>query len=99
MYRDPWHQSLGLTILALTLVYYICQEHPSATVSLLPPNILAKIKDNVYSDKVLRYRAIPPSHKLQVTIFLTLPESHYNLELGMFQVFISIPLFCYSKTI
>lgn len=62
------------------------QEHPSATMSLLPPHLLAKAKDNVYPDKVLRARAIPPSHKLQVTIFFTLPESHYNLELGMFQV-------------
>ncbi|KAG0592613.1 hypothetical protein KC19_1G267000 [Ceratodon purpureus] len=62
------------------------QEHPSATVSLLPPTILAKVKGGIYPNKVLYARAIPPSHKLQVTVFLTLPESHYNRDLGNFQV-------------
>ncbi|EOY27901.1 hypothetical protein QUC31_012736 [Theobroma cacao] len=31
-------------------------------------------------------RVIPPDHKLQVTVSLTLPESEYNRNLGMFQV-------------
>ncbi|GAB4831490.1 hypothetical protein Ancab_005508 [Ancistrocladus abbreviatus] len=31
-------------------------------------------------------RAIPPNHKLQATVELTLPESDYNRNLGMFQV-------------
>ncbi|KAK9153118.1 hypothetical protein Sjap_000598 [Stephania japonica] len=31
-------------------------------------------------------RAIPPHHKLQVTLVLTLPESDYNRRLGVFQV-------------
>lgn len=35
------------------------------------------------------WRLVPPNHKLQLTISLTLPESDYNRKLGMFQV-------CYS---
>ncbi|GKU92417.1 hypothetical protein SLEP1_g6149 [Rubroshorea leprosula] len=31
-------------------------------------------------------RVIPPDHKLQVTVSLTLPESEYNRNLGIFQV-------------
>ncbi|XP_073017303.1 seipin-2-like [Primulina eburnea] len=31
-------------------------------------------------------RAIPANHKLQVTVLLTLPESDYNQNLGIFQV-------------
>ncbi|KAK4487584.1 hypothetical protein RD792_005766 [Penstemon davidsonii] len=31
-------------------------------------------------------RVIPPNHKLQVTVSLTLPESDYNQNLGIFQV-------------
>ncbi|KAG1359402.1 seipin-2 [Cocos nucifera] len=32
------------------------------------------------------WRLVPPNHKLQLTISLTLPESDYNRKLGMFQV-------------
>lgn len=31
-------------------------------------------------------RVIPPKHKLQATVSLTLPESDYNRNLGIFQV-------------
>ncbi|XP_024372180.1 seipin-3 [Physcomitrium patens] len=62
------------------------EEHPSAIVSLLPPKVRAKAKGDAYPEKVLRARAIPLSHSLHVSIFLTLPESHYNRQLGMFQV-------------
>ncbi|KAJ0966973.1 hypothetical protein J5N97_023890 [Dioscorea zingiberensis] len=31
-------------------------------------------------------RPVPPNHKLQMTISLTLPESDYNRDLGVFQV-------------
>lgn len=54
--------------------------------SLLPPKVRAKAKGDAYPEKVLRARAIPLSHSLHVSIFLTLPESHYNRQLGMFQV-------------
>lgn len=32
------------------------------------------------------WRLVPPNHKLQLTISLTLPESDYNRKLGVFQV-------------
>ncbi|XP_038973952.1 seipin-2-like [Phoenix dactylifera] len=32
------------------------------------------------------WRSVPPNHKMQLTISLTLPESDYNRKLGMFQV-------------
>lgn len=32
------------------------------------------------------WRPVPPKHKLQMTISLTLPESEYNQKLGVFQV-------------
>ncbi|KAL5577002.1 hypothetical protein UlMin_018701 [Ulmus minor] len=32
------------------------------------------------------FRVIPPKHKVQVTVSLTLPESEYNRNLGIFQV-------------
>ncbi|KAJ8761163.1 hypothetical protein K2173_001219 [Erythroxylum novogranatense] len=34
----------------------------------------------------LKLRAIPRNHKLQIDVSLTLPESEYNQNLGMFQV-------------
>lgn len=36
--------------------------------------------------KVDQVRVIPPGHKLQATVSLTLPESEYNRNLGIFQV-------------
>lgn len=33
-------------------------------------------------------RLVPPNHRLQLTISLTLPESDYNRNLGVFQVFV-----------
>lgn len=32
------------------------------------------------------FRAIPPKHKIQATVSMTLPESQYNRNLGVFQV-------------
>ncbi|KAL0542725.1 hypothetical protein IC582_017799 [Cucumis melo] len=42
-------------------------------------------KDNVLSGKT-QYRVIPPHHQLQAIVSLTLPESEYNRNLGVFQV-------------
>ncbi|XP_038883173.1 seipin-2-like [Benincasa hispida] len=42
-------------------------------------------KDNVVTGKT-QYRVIPPHHQLQVIVSLTLPESEYNRNLGVFQV-------------
>ncbi|CAH8332547.1 unnamed protein product [Eruca vesicaria subsp. sativa] len=36
--------------------------------------------------KIRGLRAIPRGHKLEITLSLTLPESYYNKNLGMFQV-------------
>ncbi|KAK6133551.1 hypothetical protein DH2020_032680 [Rehmannia glutinosa] len=38
-------------------------------------------------------RVIPPNHKLKVTVSLTLPESEYNQNLGIFQVCVQC---CYN---
>ncbi|KAJ8545387.1 hypothetical protein K7X08_017970 [Anisodus acutangulus] len=43
-------------------------------------------KDQVEVGVVDGMRVIPPNHKLQVTVSLTLPESDYNRNLGIFQV-------------
>ncbi|KAJ8549423.1 hypothetical protein K7X08_033130 [Anisodus acutangulus] len=43
-------------------------------------------KDQVEVGVVDGIRVIPPNHKLLVTVSLTLPESDYNRNLGIFQV-------------
>ncbi|KAJ6770026.1 BERNARDINELLI-SEIP CONGENITAL LIPODYSTROPHY 2-like protein BSCL2 PROTEIN [Salix purpurea] len=43
-------------------------------------------KENFGDVKSLKTRAIPPNHKLQVSVLLTLPESEYNRNLGVFQI-------------
>ncbi|CAN4105669.1 unnamed protein product [Withania somnifera] len=43
-------------------------------------------EDHVAVGMVDGMRVIPPNHKLQVTVLLTLPESDYNRNLGIFQV-------------
>ncbi|CAK7350359.1 unnamed protein product [Dovyalis caffra] len=43
-------------------------------------------KENIGDVKSLKTRVIPPNHKLQVSVLLTLPESDYNRNLGVFQI-------------
>lgn len=43
-------------------------------------------KENVEIGKVGSMRVIPSNNKIQVTVSLTLPESDYNRNLGIFQV-------------
>lgn len=43
-------------------------------------------KGNIDSDKNAIQWVIPPGHRLQITVSLTLPESEYNRKLGIFQV-------------
>ncbi|CAL1410448.1 unnamed protein product [Linum trigynum] len=43
-------------------------------------------KDGVGEIRSFRQRVIPPKHKVQATVLMTLPESEYNRNLGMFQV-------------
>ncbi|XP_022715722.1 seipin-2-like isoform X1 [Durio zibethinus] len=45
-----------------------------------------KCMEKIDVGKNVGSRVIPPDHKLQVTVSLTLPESEYNRNLGMFQV-------------
>ncbi|CAN6482907.1 unnamed protein product [Victoria cruziana] len=45
-------------------------------------------KRNVKAEKSDDRRSIPPYHKIQLTISLTLPESEYNRKLGVFQVIV-----------
>ncbi|KAL3820217.1 hypothetical protein ACJIZ3_006122 [Penstemon smallii] len=44
------------------------------------------IFEKVEIGKASGLRVIPPNHKLQVTVSMTLPESDYNQNLGIFQV-------------
>jgi seipin len=37
-------------------------------------------------EKISGFRVVPPGHRLQATVSLTLPESEYNRNLGVFQV-------------
>ncbi|XP_058201234.1 seipin-2 isoform X2 [Rhododendron vialii] len=43
--------------------------------------------ENIGLENVGAPRVIPPKHKLQVTVALTLPESDYNRNLGIFQAY------------
>ena len=45
-------------------------------------------EERIEARRRIGFRAIPPGHKLQATISLTLPESEYNRNLGIFQVFL-----------
>ncbi|XP_052291701.1 seipin-2-like [Citrus sinensis] len=49
------------------------------------------VKDNVKAGKDASPRAIPYNHKLQLTVSLTVPESDYNRNLGVFQVRVEFP--------
>lgn len=44
------------------------------------------VMENLEVNKFDGGRVIPPKHKLQVKLSLTLPESDYNINLGIFQV-------------
>jgi hypothetical protein len=44
-----------------------------------------------FDNEVIATRAFPATHKLHVVIFLNVPESEYNQEIGMFQVLILEP--------
>ncbi|PON46961.1 Seipin family [Parasponia andersonii] len=43
-------------------------------------------EEQIEARRRIGFRTIPPGHKLQATISLTLPESEYNRNLGIFQV-------------
>ena len=73
-------------------------DNPEAYVSLCTSQRFHQIPNNgkpVVGLRPEHFRAIPPSHKVHITVVLTLPESDYNRNLGMFQVitFSSLILF------
>lgn len=47
-------------------------------------------EDRMEAQKLMGFRVIPSSHKLQVTVSLTVPESEYNRNLGIFQVYLRL---------
>lgn len=59
--------------------------HPTAVISLHPSRGVHSSTGKLvrHSERV---RAIPVSHKVHITVMLTLPESDYNRNLGMFQL-------------
>lgn len=50
------------------------------------PGVTCGVDSQVEVGMVDGVRVIPPNHKLQVTVSLMLPESDYNINLGIFQV-------------
>uniref|UniRef100_A0A1D1ZHH9 Seipin n=1 Tax=Anthurium amnicola TaxID=1678845 RepID=A0A1D1ZHH9_9ARAE len=59
---------------------------PVAVVPITTSNAVVDCGKNVGIRKWDGQRLIPPNHKLQLTVSLTLPESDYNRKLGVFQV-------------
>ena len=51
-----------------------------------PSSACVNCYDKIEVGKKRGLHVIPPNHKLQVTVMLTLPESEYNRNLGVFQV-------------
>ncbi|KAL3692833.1 hypothetical protein R1sor_006484 [Riccia sorocarpa] len=68
-----------------TLNFDFTQARPSAIVPVLTGQDLEKAK-TLAVDKLVAYRRIQTGHNFRVNVILTLPESDYNLRLGMFQV-------------
>eukprot|EP00249_Psilotum_nudum_P021817 c28263_g1_i1 orf=401-2995(-) len=64
------------------------QYHPSAVVYLQPSSITGHYNGKLLHQpsKSQRSRAIPMSHLIHITVTLTLPESDYNRQLGVFQL-------------
>ncbi|KAG6556855.1 hypothetical protein Mapa_001802 [Marchantia paleacea] len=61
------------------------QARPSATFPVLAGQELEKAK-SLPLEKLVSFRKIPAGHYFHVNVLLTLPESEYNIRLGMFQV-------------
>lgn len=74
-----------------TLNFDYTRNSPVAFVPIIScPDVTCGLhcKEKIDVGKSIGLRKIPPNHKLQVSFSLTLPESEYNRNLGMFQVFI-----------
>ncbi|XP_011039372.1 PREDICTED: uncharacterized protein LOC105135956 [Populus euphratica] len=62
------------------------KDNPVACVPIQSCGGVASCEENIGDIKSLNTRVIPPNHKLQVSVLLTLPESEYNRNLGVFQI-------------
>ncbi|KAK6946600.1 Seipin family, partial [Dillenia turbinata] len=71
-----------------TLNFDYTKTSPIAFMPLMSSSSLAckNCEQNVLAPKAVESRYIPYNRKLQLTVSLTLPESEYNRNLGMFQV-------------
>ncbi|KAL0406713.1 UNVERIFIED_CONTAM: Seipin-2 [Sesamum latifolium] len=72
-----------------TLNFDYTKTSPVAIVpitSSLVNGVPSKLYDQTSGSGNLGRRAIPYNHKLQLTVSLALPESDYNMKLGIFQV-------------
>ncbi|KAG0570381.1 hypothetical protein KC19_6G157900, partial [Ceratodon purpureus] len=76
----------GQVVIREALNFDYTKDHPTAMVNLLPQQIIGKAKGYFPDREVMATHAFPPSHIYHVIVHLTLPESQYNHEIGMFQV-------------
>lgn len=79
----------GEVVIREGLHFDYTKTHPVAVVHVLPQHIIHRSKGfsfNLPDKEVMAARAFPASHKFQVTVHLTVPESEYNHQIGMFQV-------------
>lgn len=79
----------GEVVIREGLHFDYTKTYPVALVHILPQHIIHKSKGfsfNLPDKDVMAARAFPASHKFQVTVHLTVPESEYNHQIGMFQV-------------
>jgi seipin len=68
------------------LIFDYTKDNPVAYVPIQSCGGVACCEENIGDFKSLNTRVIPPNHKLQVSVLLTMPESEYNRNLGVFQV-------------
>lgn len=78
----------GQVVIREALNFDYTKEHPTAIVNLLPQQIMGKAKGYFPDKEVMTAHAFPPSYIFHMIVHLTLPESQYNQEIGMFQVYI-----------
>eukprot|EP00258_Populus_trichocarpa_P021154 XP_024437173.1 seipin-2 [Populus trichocarpa] len=68
------------------LIFDYTKDNPVAYVPIQSCGGVACCEENIGDFKSLNTRVIPPNHKLQVSVLLTMPESEYNRNLGVFQI-------------
>ena len=76
----------GQVVIWEALNFDYTKEHPTAIANILPRQIIGKEKGYFLDKEVTVAHAFPPSHIYHIIVHLTIPESPYNHEIGMFQV-------------